>query len=108
MNRLIARVRDGVWDPQLAALETLWRDPATPTFAQKADAVVKLHSAGIIPTEQAREDLGYTSGQRARMREMDEQALARIVGAGDLAAEYGPKPPAQQPAPGEAPNAVAA
>ncbi|MFE5771436.1 phage portal protein [Streptomyces sp. NPDC056485] len=108
MNRLIARVRDGDWDPRLAALETLWRDPATPTFAQKADAVVKLHSSGIIPTEQAREDLGYTSGQRARMREMDEQAMDRVIGAGDLAAEYGPKPPQQQPAPSEAPDALAA
>ena len=105
MNRIAMRIVTGEWDPRLLSLETLWRDPATPTFAQKADAVVKLHASGIIPTEQAREDLGYTAGQRARMREMDEQAMDRIIGAGDLAAEYGPKPAAQMPdAPAEVPG----
>lgn len=96
MNRLILRFRDGVWDPRALNLETLWRDASTPTFAQKADAVVKLKQADILPVEQAREDLGYTAVQRQRMREMDNDALQRAIG-GDLAAEYGPKPPAELP-----------
>jgi hypothetical protein len=91
MNRLVARIRDGDWDPRLQRLETLWRDPATPTFAQKADAVVKLVQADIIPVEQGREDLGYTVTQRARMRQMDQDAYERAIG-GDPAAGYGPKP----------------
>jgi hypothetical protein len=35
---------------------------------------VKLAQAGIIPLEQAREDLGYTPEQRRRMAEMDTAA----------------------------------
>ncbi|MEU9405043.1 phage portal protein [Streptomyces sp. NPDC048281] len=98
MNRLIMRLVNGDWDPRLQQLETLWRDPATPTFAQKADATVKLVQANVIPVEQGREDLGYTTGQLARMREMDERALDRVVGA-DFAAGYGPKPPADPAVP---------
>ena len=61
-------------------IETLWRDPATPTIAQKADATVKLVQAkdsegrSIITVDQAREDLGYTSTQRGRMRDADATA----------------------------------
>ncbi|MFD5111446.1 phage portal protein [Streptomyces sp. NPDC058391] len=91
MNRLILRVRDGEWDPRAQSLETLWRDPSTPTYAQKADAVTKLVQTGILPIEQAREDLGYTAVQRQRMRQMDDDALDRAIG-GDLAAGFGPKP----------------
>ncbi|MEU1293051.1 phage portal protein [Streptomyces sp. NPDC005840] len=79
MNRLIMRILDGSWDPRLMRLETIWRDPATPTFAQKADATVKLVTANIIPVEQGREDLGYSTTQLARMRQMDEAALTRAA-----------------------------
>ncbi|TXS35727.1 phage portal protein [Streptomyces sp. OR43] len=96
--RLVLRIRDGEWDPRARALETLWRNPATPTFAQMADASVKLVQVGILPIEQAREDLGYTAAQRQRMRQMDGDALDRAIG-GDLAAEYGPKPTPALPAP---------
>jgi hypothetical protein len=89
--RLVLRIRDGEWDPRAQSLETLWRNPATPTFAQMADASVKLVQVGILPIEQAREDLGYTAAQRQRMRQMDGDALDRAL-SGDLAAEYGPKP----------------
>ncbi|MER6531165.1 phage portal protein [Streptomyces sp. NPDC001508] len=98
MNRLILRFRDGGWDPRSWNLETLWRDPSTPTFAQKADAVVKLVQADILPREQAREDLGYTAVQRQRMRQMDRDALDRVVGA-DYAAEYAPGPNASPDGP---------
>ena len=93
MNRLILRFRDGEWDPRSLNLETLWRDASTPTFAQMADATVKLVQADIIPVEQAREDLGYTAVQRQRMRQMDQDAVGRVLG-GDIAALYGPKAPA--------------
>lgn len=74
VQRLVLRFQTGKWDPAARSLETIWRDPSTPTVAQVADAVVKKVQAGIIPIEQAREDLGYSPEQRARMLEMDERA----------------------------------
>jgi len=57
-------------------LETVWRDPATPTYASKADAAVKLYAngAGIIPLRQARLDMGYTLAQIDQMEGWDESA----------------------------------
>jgi hypothetical protein len=56
-------------------METHWRDPATPTFASKADAVVKLYAngTGIVPLRQARIDLGYTLSQIDRMEQWDSE-----------------------------------
>jgi len=48
----------------LRGMETIWRDPETPTVAQTADAAVKLFVAGIIDAEQAQEDIGLTPVQR--------------------------------------------
>lgn len=67
-------------------METVWRDPATPTYAAKADAAAKLYAngTGIIPLEQARIDLGYTPEQRKQMQTWDSQSPT-----GQLAAMYG-------------------
>lgn len=65
--RLVRRFQSGDWDPKLRRLETVWRDASTPTVAQKADAAVKLRIANITTLRQAREDLGYTDAQIARM-----------------------------------------
>lgn len=72
--RLTQRVKTGEFNPNARALETVWRNPSTPTVAQKADATVKLHAQGIIPTEQARIDMGYTQAQRTEMQRMDREA----------------------------------
>lgn len=79
VQRLVLLTR-GVQDSaELRRIETLWRDPATPTIAQKADAIVKLVQATdasgkpILPVQQAREDLGYTLTQRNRMDDYDLQ-----------------------------------
>lgn len=78
--RLVLRFRDGEWDPEGRRIETAWRNPSTPTVAQKADATVKLLQAGAISVEQAREDLGYTPEQRQRMAAADEDpVLARLT-----------------------------
>jgi len=67
--------------PSLDQIETIWRDPATPTVAQKADAITKLvttkDSTGrsILPIEQAREDLGYSTTMQDRMRDWDAMAM---------------------------------
>lgn len=84
--RLGQRIVDRAVDPALAGLETLWRDPATPTRAQVADAAVKLVSAGILPREAAWEDLGYSAARRTRLREQwaaqaSDQLTADLVGA---------------------------
>jgi hypothetical protein len=82
LMRLAMCVRDGIprekLDRTFDRLETQWRDPATPTPAQKADAAMKLVSGDrpIITVNQAREDLGYTPGQIARMNQETEAAQA--------------------------------
>ncbi|WP_030024908.1 phage portal protein [Streptomyces monomycini] len=95
--RKVLRIRDGVWNDAARSMETLWRDAATPTVAQRADAAVKLFAAKVVPLRQTREDIGYTQAQIERMEEQDRQAaddaLQRVL-AGDFAAlEAGPKPP---------------
>lgn len=100
--RLVLRFRDGAWDPRARSLETRWRDPAVPTFAQKADATVKLVAAGILPVEMSWDVLGFTAVQQERMKAMQASALDRAM-EGDLAALLGPKPPqppASEPVPG--------
>ncbi|MEV6344140.1 phage portal protein [Actinoplanes sp. NPDC051851] len=70
--RLVHRIQEGDWDPRARELESQWRDPATPTRAQAADAAVKLYSEGITTRRQTRIDLGYTPGQIAQMEIDDE------------------------------------
>ncbi|MFE4229142.1 phage portal protein [Arthrobacter sp. NPDC056886] len=74
VQRLVLRFKNGVWDEDAKTLETVWRDPSTPTVAQVADATVKKVQTGIVPVEQARIDLGYTQQQRDNMVEMDARA----------------------------------
>lgn len=75
-QRTVLRIMKGKWDVEARTLETMWRDPSTPTISSKADAVTKLASGDrpIVPVEQAREDLGYSPEQRKRMLEMDDRA----------------------------------
>ena len=68
-------------DARPKMIETIWRDPSTPTIAQKADAIVKLVQAkdssgrSILPIEQARDDLGYTDIEQDHMRDWDQNAI---------------------------------
>ena len=68
VNRMVDQIKTGIVDPNLRDIETLWRDPATPTVAQRADATVKLVQAGVLPVEAAWEDLGYSAARRERLR----------------------------------------
>lgn len=67
--RLALWVRDGEPPEKSRRIETVWRNPATPTVAAQADATVKLVQAGIIPgdSEVALEMAGLTEGQRQRV-----------------------------------------
>lgn len=78
-QRIVKRFQDGDWDPRARRLETIWRDAATPTRAQAADAAVKLMSTPepIISLRQAREDLGYTPAQQRRLAAEDEARAER-------------------------------
>ena len=99
--RIALLVADGSLPDGIDSLETVWRDASTPTIAQKADAVVKLRTAGLVSLRQAREDLGYTQEQIAVMESDDARAVDRVL-AGDFTSLLGPKPPlGQLPAAGD-------
>lgn len=85
--RLIVAVRDGA-DPLTVDCRVQWADAATRSVAQEADAVVKLHQAGILPTSYALKRLGYSDDQVLEIRAarraeaLDSQAvdLSKLVG----------------------------
>lgn len=77
--RLVRRFQLGEWDDNAKRLETVWRNPATPTVAQQADAAVKLFSQNIVPWRQTVEDMGYSDAQITRMQEQRNAAAAPAV-----------------------------
>ncbi|WP_331731717.1 phage portal protein (plasmid) [Streptomyces sp. NBC_01005] len=68
--RLALWVRDGEPPDKARRIETVWRNPATPTVAAQADATVKLVQAGILPADSdvALEMAGLSENQRQRVR----------------------------------------
>ncbi|WP_367582285.1 phage portal protein [Tsukamurella tyrosinosolvens] len=68
--RLLVAVRDGA-DPTSVDARVQWADAGTRSAAQEADAVVKLHQAGILPASYALKRLGYSEA------EVDEIHAAR-------------------------------
>lgn len=85
--RIALLLMDGSLDRSAHRMETLWRNPATPTFAAKADAVVKLATAStpdgrpVIPIERARVDLGYSVEEREEMEQWDRQSATSQLAA---------------------------
>lgn len=71
--RIVRRIQTGEWDDSLQRMETKWRDPSTPTEAQKADATVKLVQSGILPTEAAWEELGYSPEKIKHLRDLRDR-----------------------------------
>ncbi|MFD8577389.1 phage portal protein [Streptomyces virginiae] len=69
MMRLALWVRDGEPPEKSRRIETVWRNPATPTIAAQTDAAVKMVQAGILPAEGdvVLEMAGLTEDQRARV-----------------------------------------
>lgn len=100
--RLAMQIRDGGVPNDAARLETIWRDPSTPTLAQTADAVVKLHAEGLLPDEMAWEMMRFSQTQIARMIDMQQRQADRKLGA-EFSALIGgqrqPPPEAPVPAP---------
>lgn len=67
--------RGGTVPPDYFRMESIWRDPSTPTYAAKADAATKLYAngLGVIPRERARIDMGYSIAEREEMAVWDQQ-----------------------------------
>ncbi|CAN5553059.1 hypothetical protein BH11ACT7_BH11ACT7_31290 [soil metagenome] len=65
--KLMVAVRDGR-DPQQVEARVQWADAATRSVAQEADAVVKLHQAGLLPASYALGKLGYSDDEIAAIR----------------------------------------
>jgi hypothetical protein len=99
--RFVRRLQEGSWDPAMRQLETMWRNAATPTIAQVADATVKLYNLPdpIVTKRQARDDLGYTPGQQRRMEQEDAIREAQ------QAAAFQVQTAAEQTTPAGAPGA---
>lgn len=55
-------------DPASVDVAVQWADPGTRSIAQEADAVVKLHQAGLLPASFALAKLGYTDDEIGQIR----------------------------------------
>ncbi|MGW4834778.1 phage portal protein [Streptomyces globisporus] len=79
--RLALWVRDGEPPDKARRIETVWRNPATPTVAAQADATVKLVQAGIIPADSdvTLEMAGLSEGQRQQVRADRQRARGTAV-----------------------------
>lgn len=79
LGRLMHAIRTGE-DPEAVKVAVRWADPATRSVAQEADAVVKLHQAGLLPADYALARLGYDADQIAEIRKARRaEAVDRLV-----------------------------
>lgn len=65
--RLMVAADTGV-DPASVDVAVTWAEPGTRSVAQEADAVVKLHQAGLLPATYALTRLGYTDDEVATIK----------------------------------------
>ena len=75
----------------------VWKSPEWRTEGELVDALVKMSTLGV-PREVLWERWGATPQEIERWRQLNEDSLGRAM-AGDLAAEYGPKPTEPAPPP---------
>lgn len=63
------RLRTGKW-PRKNSIRALWFNPGTPTYSQRADAIVKLTSGNVplLSREGAWDELGWSEERKARER----------------------------------------
>ena len=67
VGALYERFRTGEWLPA-NELRALWENPATPTLAERADAMLKLRSQGLISREGVWDELGWDEARKDRER----------------------------------------
>ncbi|MFC8065527.1 phage portal protein [Streptomyces sp. NPDC057293] len=84
--RLALWVRDGEPPDKTRRIETVWRNPATPTVAAQVDATVKLVQAGVLPADSdvTLEMAGFTEPQRQRIAADRRRSSAAASGGGLL------------------------
>lgn len=84
--RIAVLIMDGAVPPEMYRLQSVWRDPSTPTYAAKADGVSKLYSngQGIIPKRRARQDMGYTDTEIEQMELWDKEDQAEMMRLSDI------------------------
>lgn len=72
------RLRTGEWgDPN--SIRVLWRDPATPTVAQAADAATKYRQVGALSIEGMWDMLGWDEPRKAQERARLEAERAQLA-----------------------------
>jgi hypothetical protein len=61
--------------------EVVWADASTESEGVRTDATIKKFGAGLIPKEQALEDLGYSQTQISRILSMEasERLLKQVA-----------------------------
>lgn len=97
------RLRTGEW-PATNSVRALWRNPATPTRAQIADAAVKLHAEGIMSREGVWDEMGWDEPRKDRERSYFEKeqadptiaAVLREVNGGNVGGDTFPADPGAQ------------
>jgi hypothetical protein len=80
--RLALWFRDGEPPDKTRRIETVWRNPATPTIAAQTDAAVKLVQAGILPADGdvVLEMAGLTEDQRRRVQAERRRSAGAAAG----------------------------
>ncbi|MFF8589946.1 phage portal protein [Streptomyces sp. NPDC015220] len=103
--RLALWVRHGEAPDKTRRIETVWRNPATPTLAAQVDAVTKLVTTGILPADSdvALEMAGLTEEQRQRVAADRRRSSAAATGGGllDRLAALNERPAGNLPAAAE-------
>lgn len=89
VGRLMLAVETGT-DPAAHDVSVTWADPATRSVAQEADAILKLHSSGLLPASYALARLGYDDEQvraieQARRAEQLAAATVDVTARAELA-----------------------
>ena len=103
--RLAVRIMKGSVPVEMRRLQSIWRDPSTPTYAAKADGVSKLYAngMGVIPKRRARVDIGYTEEEIDQMEEWDEDDKAELIKLADVLQAQQPNP-TNDPSKGSVPS----
>lgn len=69
--------------PARNSIRALWHNPATPTYSQRVDGVLKLKSAGLVSRRGAWDEMGWSEERKERemqymAQEADDPILARF------------------------------
>lgn len=87
---LAERFTNGDW-PERNRVKVEWHDPATPTVAQRADAIQKLAGGTrILSREGAWDELGWSEARKARERDNFQREQAELLALGDSMSEVEP------------------